>query len=86
MNCNPGKCKELIFRKKGFNQGLPPVNNIPQCIELRILGLTFQENCKYSKHVRSKLIIIIIIIIIIKRIFAFDEGERSLISWVSCER
>ena len=38
--------------------------------------------------VSSKLIIIIliIIIIIIIIIIAFDEGERFLISWVSCER
>ena len=56
MNCNPGKCKELIFHKKGFNQSLPPVYNIPQCIELPILGITFQDNCKYSKHVQNKLL------------------------------
>ena len=24
--------------------------------ELHILGVTFQENCKYSEHVRAKLI------------------------------
>ena len=32
------------------------VNNIPQCTELPILGVTFQENCKYSEHERAKLI------------------------------
>ena len=32
------------------------VNNIPQCTKLPILGVIFQENCKYSEHVRAKLI------------------------------
>ena len=56
MICNPSKCKEIIFRKKGFIQDITQVNNIPQCTELPILGVTFQENCKYSEHVRAKLI------------------------------
>ena len=56
MICNPLKCKEIIFRKKGFIQDIAQVNNIPQCTELSILGVTFQENSKYSEHVRSKLI------------------------------
>ena len=55
---NPSKCKEIIFRKEGFVQDIGQVNNIPrQCTELSILGVTFQqENCKYSEHVRAKLI------------------------------
>ena len=56
MNCNSRKCKELIFRKKGFNQGLPPVYDILQYIELPFLCITFQENCKYSKLVQNKLL------------------------------
>ena len=56
MIYNPPKCKEIIFRKKGFIQDIAQVNNIPQSTELPILGVTFQENCKYSKHVRAKLI------------------------------
>ena len=32
------------------------VNNIPQCKKLPILGVTFQENCKYSEHIHAKLI------------------------------
>ena len=56
MICNPSKCKEIIFRKKGFIQDIAQVKNIPQCTELRILVVTFQENCKYSEHVRAKLI------------------------------
>ena len=53
---NPSICKEIIFRKKDFIQDIAQVNNIPQCTELRILGGTFQENCKYSEPVRAKLI------------------------------
>ena len=54
--CNRSKCKEIIFRNSGFSQDIELVNNIPQCLELSILGDIFQENCKYSEHVRAKLI------------------------------
>ena len=56
MICNSSKCKELIFRKKSFREDIALVSNIPQCTELSVLGVTFQKNCKYSKHVRAKLI------------------------------
>ena len=56
MICNPSKREEIIFRRKGFIQDIAQVNNIPQCSELPILGVTFQENCKYNEHVRAKLI------------------------------
>ena len=56
MNCNPEKCKELIFRKKGFNQVVSPVYNIPHCADFSVLGMTFQENCKYSLHIKAKLL------------------------------
>ena len=56
MICNSSKCKELIFRKKSFREDTALVSNIPQCTELSVLGVTFQENCKYSKHVRAELI------------------------------
>ena len=57
MICKPTKCKEIIFRKKGFLQDIAQVNNIPQCTELPILGVRFQQNCKqYSEHVRAKFI------------------------------
>ena len=46
----------IIFRKKGFIQDIFQVNNIPQYTALPILSVTFQENCKYSEHVRAKLI------------------------------
>ena len=54
MICYPSKCKEIIFRKKGFIQDIAQVNNIPQCTKLAILGVTFRENYKYSEHVRAK--------------------------------
>ena len=38
----------------GYSQDIAPVSNIPQCAELSILGVTFQQNCKYSSHVRAK--------------------------------
>ena len=56
MTSNRTKCKEIIFRKKGFSQDIAPVSNITQCAELSILGVTFQQNCKYSSHVRAKVI------------------------------
>ena len=56
MTCHPGKCKELIIRKKGYNDQLDNVYNIPQCKELPILGTTFQDNLKFTSHVRGKLV------------------------------
>ena len=56
MMCNPSKCKELTFCRKGFSQDTALVNNILQCMELPILGGMFQEICKYSNHVCAKLI------------------------------
>ena len=58
MLCNPGKCKELTFRKKessGTRHQYASINNIPQCDILVLLGLTFQPNCKFSEHVKLKL-------------------------------
>ena len=54
MICDPSKCKEIIFHKKGFIQDIVQVNNTLQCTELPILGVVFQEN--YSEHVHAKLI------------------------------
>ncbi|CAB3998288.1 Hypothetical predicted protein [Paramuricea clavata] len=48
LTCNPGKCKELIIRKKGYNDQLDNVYNIPQCKELPILGTIFQDNLKFT--------------------------------------
>ena len=56
MSCNPGKCKELTVRKKGFVGELCKIHNIPQCSQLELLGVIFQYNCKYARHVREKLV------------------------------
>ena len=55
MKCNFSKCKEMVFRKKGYNNVLDTVQNIPQHLELCILGVTFQENCRFSIRVKNKL-------------------------------
>ena len=55
MSCNLSKCKELIFRKKNNSAQYQPINNIPQCSNLVLLGVTLQSNCKLSAHVRLKL-------------------------------
>ena len=56
MSSNPGKCKELTIRKKGFVEELCKINNIPQCSELKLLGVIFQYNCKYASHVSAKVV------------------------------
>ena len=56
MSCNPNKCKELIFRKKNNSIEYPRVSNIPQYSSLPLLGVTLQHDCKFSSHVRQKLI------------------------------
>ena len=50
MKCNPEKCKELIISKKGFNEVILPLYNIPRCTSVVVLGMTFQENGKFSMH------------------------------------
>ena len=72
--CNPSKCKELIFCNKGFTQDIAPVNNTPQCAKLKILGVTFQGNCKYS--VRGKLIK--------GRVSAMVKYTSYLVPWPVC--
>ena len=56
MLCNQSKCKERISCKRSYNENMTPVHNIPPCTELPILGVTFQENCEYSVHVRKRLL------------------------------
>ena len=55
MNCNPNKCKELVIKKKGNSTFYPVVCNIPQHATLDLLGLTFQNDCKFSAHIKAKL-------------------------------
>ena len=47
------QCKEIVFRKKGYNNVLETVQDIPQHPELCILGVTFQENCRFSIPVKN---------------------------------
>ena len=54
MSCNPNKCKELI-KKKGNSTFYPVACNIPQHATLDLLGLTFQNDCKFSEHIKAKL-------------------------------
>ena len=56
MSCNPNKCKELVIKKKGNSTFYPVVRNIPQDATLDLLlGLTFQNDCKFSAHIKAKL-------------------------------
>ena len=53
---NPGKCKELTMRKKGFVEELCKIHNIPQGSELKLLGVIYHYNYKYASHEREKLV------------------------------
>ena len=56
MNCNPTKCKELIVRKSGHGDEYNTIMGTCQCIQLPIVGLIFQPDCRFSIHVRNKLV------------------------------
>ena len=56
MICNRSKFKELVVRKKNNNTHYEQICNIPQCNSLSLLGVTLQSNCKFSEHVRLKLV------------------------------
>ena len=43
MKCNFSKCKEMVFRKKGYNNVLDTVQNIPRHPELCTLRLRFRK-------------------------------------------
>ena len=57
MTCNSSKCKELVLRKSGQPElySPHPIMNIEQCNKLKILGVTFQPNCKFTEHIKAKL-------------------------------
>ena len=56
MKCNTSKCKEIIFRKKNNTTNYPTIYNIAQHEYLTfILSVTFQSNCLFAKHVKTKL-------------------------------
>ena len=56
MSCNPGKCKELVIKKKSNKDIYNPVNCIPQHNQLCLLGVTLQSDCKVSSHIKVKLV------------------------------
>lgn len=41
MSCNPSKCKELVFRKRGATKKYARVNEIKQYDSLKTMGVTF---------------------------------------------
>ena len=45
-------------------------SNIPQCSEVTVLGLNFQQDCRFDKHVKSKLGKANKCLYVISRIFA----------------
>ena len=49
------KCKELILPKGGSSNGYPLLHNIKQYSSISILGLTIQDNCKFSLYIWEKL-------------------------------
>ena len=55
MSCNPNKCKELVIKKKWNSTFYTVVCNIPQHATLKLLGLTFQNNCNFFAHIKAKL-------------------------------
>ena len=58
MSCNLSKCKEIVFRMKSCTQVFPLMSSISQTRALSILGVTFQEDYRFTTHVRNKLLII----------------------------
>ncbi len=55
MKCNTSKCKGLVLKKKGQQHTFHEIYNISQHDSLIILGVTFQSDCKFTKHVKTKL-------------------------------
>ena len=56
MSCNVLKCHELILRKRNVQYITEAVDGINQLESLKVLGVTFQNNCRFSEHVKSKLL------------------------------
>ena len=56
MPCNTEKCKELILKKKGNETEYPMLYNIKQHSSFTLLRVMLQGNCKFSKHIKIKLI------------------------------
>ena len=56
MSRNPNKCKELVIKKKGNSTFYPVVRHMcTTTCTLDLLGLTFQNDCKFFEHIKAKL-------------------------------
>ena len=55
MSCKTSKCKELCMAKKGVTPDFPPLCGIEQSDSFTLLGVTLQNDCKFSSHVKGKL-------------------------------
>ena len=55
MSCNTTKYKELCMAKKGVTPNFPPLCGIEQSDSVTLLGVTLQNDCKFSSHVKGKL-------------------------------
>ena len=55
MKCNTSKYKEVCSVKKECKDTFPPIQGIEHLKERTVLGLTIQDNCKFSEHVKTKL-------------------------------
>ena len=57
MKCNTSKCKELVLKKKGQQYSFNEIYDISQhdTLTTGILGVTFHSDCKFTKHVKTKL-------------------------------
>ena len=55
MRCISCKCEELVFRKKRHNDVYKMILDIPQCSGFTALGLNFQQDGRFDRHVKDKL-------------------------------
>ena len=57
MSCNTTKYKELCMAKEGVTPNFPPppLCGIEQSDSLTLLGVTLQNDSKFSSHVKGKL-------------------------------
>ena len=55
MPCNVTKCNELCTQKRS-KESYRPVNDIKQVQSLKILGITFQNNSRFTVHIKNKLL------------------------------
>ena len=55
MGNNTSKCNELCMAKKGVTPNFPPLCGIKQSNSFTLLGVTLQNDCKFSSHVKGKL-------------------------------